>query len=394
MKVDVPTVDIDIYDLTSLLAPYDNYRRIRDAGPVVRLAGYDDFLVIARFQDVVDALKAPHVFSSAQGVGLNEDANRFVTATVIGSDDPVHSIRRSVLMRPLSPARLSQLRQHAATEAEALVDRAVASGSFEVTGEFARHLPFCIVYDLLGLPDVDPEQLLSWTKAANNTLAPASNPLAQASIPAVVSMQTYVMQCTPQSVSQEGWAAELFAAAREQQISVQETVPLIFDYVGPSLDTTITATTNTIALFGRNPDMWDHLRANPQKIPNAINEALRLESPIQGFSRMTTQDVVVDGVTVPANTRVLLLYGSANRDERRWDNPDEFQIDRKNTDHVGFGHGVHSCMGANLARIELSAILTEMVKKVERIELHGEKLLLNNSLRGFERLTATFHPAR
>lgn len=392
MKIDVPVIDLDLFDPSSLLDPYETYRRIRDVGPVVRLAPYEDFVVIARFKDVQQALNSAQLFSSAHGVALNDGVNRLNAVSVINSDDPVHALRRSVLMRPLKPGRLSQLRDRATAEAELLVNKVTGFESFDVAGEFARHLPFSIVYNLLGLPDVPPEELLKWTKAATNTLAPPSNPLCQSSLAVVEAMSAYIMRCTPQSVDPEGWAAELFNAAQEAGMSFEETVPLIFDYVGPSLDTTITAVSNTIDLLGRNPEAWDQLRENPSLVPNVINESVRLESPLQALSRMTTDDVKIDEIVIPKGTRVLLIYGSANRDERYWQDPNVFQADRKNVDHLGFGHGVHSCMGANLARLELSAILNAMIKRVRRIELHSQERLLNNFLRGFNKMEATFHP--
>jgi cytochrome P450 len=115
-----------------------------------------------------------------------------------------------------------------------------------------------------------------------------------------------------------------------------------------------------------------------------------METPIQGFSRVALTDHNFEGSTLPAMSRVIVLYGSGNRDERKWDNPERFDITRANVaDHLAFGHGEHSCVGMNLARLEISALLTALAKRVKRFELHGTKRVLNNTLRGFETVDVT-----
>lgn len=166
---------------------------------------------------------------------------------------------------------------------------------------------------------------------------------------------------------------------------------LIFDYLGPSLDTTITATGNAVKFFADHPDQWQALRERPSAIPDAINEVLRLESPVQAFARLVTEDIAWGEQSLPKGARLLLLYGSANRDERRWDDPERFDIARDARDQPGFGHGPHQCAGANLARLEMTALLSAMIDRVERIELTEARPLLNNFLRGYEKLQVTLH---
>jgi cytochrome P450 len=165
------------------------------------------------------------------------------------------------------------------------------------------------------------------------------------------------------------------------------------DYLGPSLDTTILATGSLIALLARHPGQWDLLRADPGLIPNAIEEAIRLESPIRGFTRALVADHAVDGMTLPAGARVLLLFASANRDERKWQDADRFDIRRDVTGSVGFGAGIHMCAGMHLARIEIRALLEALVRRVARIEAEDPVPFRNNTLRGPARLDVTVTPA-
>lgn len=123
---------------------------------------------------------------------------------------------------------------------------------------------------------------------------------------------------------------------------------MAMDYIAPSLDTTISATSSAIWLFAQHPDQWDLVRERPSMIANAINEVVRLEAPIQGWSRYVTKDVEMDGVVIPAGSRVLVMFGSANRDERKWENAATFDVTRQVTDHVGFGMASISAPGQTL----------------------------------------------
>lgn len=393
MRSNVPDLDIDIYDPSSLLDPYDNYRIMRETAPIIRLPRYDLY-VMSRFADVQAALKDARIFSSASGVGLNDVINPTLEPTTLGSDDPVHARRRALLGRPLNPANLAKIRARIFEEAETFVGSLLENRRFDAAGDFAQHLPLTIVYDLLGLPEVSREEMMRWSAAGFNAMGPIDKPLTQNAIEVALEASRYSARCTADAVKPGGWADQLYQAANAGEMALDEARPLIFDYLGPSLDTTMLATTNMMALFAQWPDQWQALRLNPAKIPNAINEVVRLESPIQGFSRVVTEAIRIGDQVLPKGARVLMLYGSANRDERRWDDPTRFDIDRKNADHVGFGHGVHSCAGANLARLEISALLTALLPRVERIEILEHQLMLNNLLRGYEKLELQVEPAR
>ena len=147
----------------------------------------------------------------------------------------------------------------------------------------------------------------------------SGSPLTQEGITASRDLLAYALNCTPDRVKPGGWADYLFGEAKRGAIDMEQASALIFDYLGPSLDTTITATTNAVKLFGEHPDQWRVLREKPYMVPNAINEVIRLESPVQGFSRRLTRDTAWGSQFLPQGARVLLLYGSANRDERRWE---------------------------------------------------------------------------
>ena len=393
MAFNIPDVDIDIYSAEALADPYENYRIFRDTAPIVRLPKYDLYLM-ARFADVQAALKNNALFCSSSGVAMNDLMNQAIAGSTLFTDAPYHSTLRSIVSRPLTPARLTELRQGLYDLAENLVERLVAKGDFDAATELAPHLPVTVVSELVGLPEEGRERMLIWAGAVFNSFGPRGLELTETALPILDEMVTYARGCTADRVKPGSWVAKLYEAAEAGEFRPEQVGPVMGDYLGPSLDTTILATGSTIALFAENPDQWDKLRANPSQIPNAVNEAIRLESPIQGFSRVLTDDFSVEDQRLHKGARVLVMYASGNRDERRWEAPERFDITRRANEQLGFGHGIHMCMGANLARMEISALLSALVRRVERFELHEAERISNNVLRGFKSLKLTAHAAK
>ena len=141
-----------------------------------------------------------------------------------------------------------------------------------------------------------------------------------------------------------------------------------------------------LGLFAEHPEQWDLVRADPSLIPHAINETLRLESPVQQFTRFVTEDHTLAGADLAAGSRVMLLYGSANRDERKYADPERFDISRMPSDHLAFGRGEHACIGMQLARLEMSALLQALSRRVSRFEIIDSVQLLSNALNGLQTL--------
>lgn len=383
--------DARLFDDAHLRDPYPLYRQLRDAGPVVWLSAYDMYM-LPRYAETKQALEDWEHFSSAGGVTMNAIMNEKLSGGLLCSDPPRHDALRKVIERPVMPKALSALRERVSAEAKGLIDRLLAQGSFDAATELAQHLPVTIVSDLVGLPEEGREHMLKWAPANFDCFGPL-NDRTNAAFPIVGEMVEYAFtQCVPGKLKPGGWAQMIWDAAAAGEVSLQDAPFMMNDYMGPSLDTTIFATTWLIWLFARHPEQWQRLRDNPALIPSAINEAVRLESPIQNFSRHVAKDVEIGGVTLPAGSRVIVSYGSANRDERKWVNPEDFDILREDAnDHLGFGHGEHNCVGKNLARLEMRALLTELLPRVERFELISTEPFLNNVLHGLASCRVTAH---
>lgn len=379
-----PESDIDLFSDEALADPYPRYRELRDLGAAVWLRSTGMF-AISRFEDVRNALRNWEVFSSAHGAAMNEPINQAIAGNTLGSDPPLHDKLRGVLVRPLSPAAMRDVTSLIEAEAEGLVDRLVERGTFDAATDLAQYLPVTIVSHLVGLPEGGRERMLEWGSAAFDSLGPANSRCLAAGQTAM-GLVEYALKIEPATVRPGSWAAMAFAAAERGEITLHQARGLILDYVGPSLDTTIFATSSALWLFARHPEQWNLVRENPALIPAAINEVLRIESPIQIFSRYVTRDTEVGAVSIAGGSRVLVMYGSANRDERKWQDPERFDIHRKAAEQLAFGHGEHLCVGLPLARLELRALLTSLAKRVKQFEILDVKRCINNTLRGLEKL--------
>jgi cytochrome P450 len=187
--------------------------------------------------------------------------------------------------------------------------------------DLAQHLPVTIVSELVGLPEDGGERMLEWAPANFDCFGPI-NDRTKAAFPIVGEMVHYAFtQCVPSKLKPDGWAQMIWDAASRGEIDPSLCPFLMNDYMGPSLDTTIFATTSAVWLFANHPEQRAIDRKNPALIPAAINEVIRSESPIQTFSRYVAKDHAIEGVDLPAGSRAIVSFGSANRDERKWDNP-------------------------------------------------------------------------
>ncbi|MEV6170881.1 cytochrome P450 [Streptomyces sp. NPDC051954] len=387
----IPVSDVDLYTEQARIDPYTIYSDLRALGPVVHLSRYDLY-ALPRYTEVRTALMNWQIFSSARGVFVDPAVNAQLEGITLCSDPPEHTAMRSVLSRPLRQDRMRDVTPRIEAEADRVVAELVGRGRFEVVTELAEHLPMTVVSDLVGLPDHGRTKMLEWAAAIWDTQGPADD-RAAAAMPAVEEFLAFATNdAVPGKLHPDGWAAHLYQAAERGEIPLDKCPMMMLDYVTPSLDTTILAITNAVALFAENPDQWDLLRRDRSLIPHAINESLRVESPVPQFSRVLTEDHEIGGVSLAAGSRVALLYGSANRDERRYPDPERFDITRRPSDHLAFGRGEHVCPGMHLARLEIGVLLERLADRVARFEIQESRPMINNGLRGLEYLQVTVEP--
>lgn len=392
--MEAPRTPVDLWSDEALADPYPRYDELRALGPIAWMEAHDAF-VISHFEEARAALRAWSVFASGRGVFMNQGSNEALGGRLLLCTDGDHHTRlRRVVAAPLAPKALEEVRAHIDTEAAALVERLVVAGTFDAATDLAEHLPVEIVSSLVGVPEEGRERMVEWATAVFNTTGPF-NERCQASLPLIAEMGAFIEQrCVPGELRPGGWADGVWRAVETGQLEPHEPPALMNDYMGPALDTTINGTTNLMWLLAHHPEQWARVRADPSLVPNAIDEALRLESPIQSFSRCTTEDTEVAGVSVPAGSRVLVLFGAANRDPLAFTDPDVFDVTRPNAnEHLALGHGRHACPGGHLAKMEIRALVHELVRRVERFEVVDEHRRLNNSIRGLDRLVVRVEAA-
>ena len=388
----VPEYPADIYTTDAIIDPYPHYTRLREQGPVVWLSRHRLY-ALPRYTECKAVLRDDKTFVSGDGVALNRITNHLSRGTTLTSDGAEHDQRRKLVAHRLLPRALRAIGDTVDRLAADVVEAALERGEVDGVSDLASALPHAVVPDLVGWPRDERDNLLAWGAATFDILGPL-NKQSVRSIPASVQMLRFARRVVHRrSVIEGSMAHELLTAADAGKLSHAECAPLMIDYIAPSLDTTISAISSALHLFATHPQQWQLLKDEPTLIPSAVNEVIRFESPLRAFARHTRCETEVAGVRIPKGARVLVIYASANRDEREWDNPETFDIRRDANRHLGFGQGAHACAGQSLARLETSAMLRALVDRVDRIEPTAEPTwAINNIIRRHEHLPLKLIP--
>lgn len=384
-----PTYSGDIYTDAALLEPYEDYRALRELGPAVWLEKHGAYAV-ARYDEARAVLMDSDTFRSANGIALNEPANEAILGCTLASDGELHAHLRQVVAHRLTPRALRPMKDLVRERADELVAELVERKSFDAVADLARALPLSIVPDFIGWPQEGREHLLRWAGANFDSFGPM-NERAQRAMPQCGEMAAFGAEVVRTgNVLPGSLGAGVLEARDKGEVTTEQTMMLMLDYLAPSLDTTISAVGSAIWLFSQNPDQWDLLRKDPSLIPNAVNEIVRIESPIRAFGRLANVDTEIGGVPIPAGSRVLVIYASANRDERKFERPDEFDVTRRDAVHqLGFGLGDHGCAGQGLARMETESLLHALAQRVTRFHVGETERALNNLIRAFGTVQVT-----
>ena len=369
-----------------LTDPYPAYETLRALGPVFWVERYGVW-AMARYAEVETALKDWRTFISGEGVGLQGMNPALPKPLTLQIDPPDHDKGRRVLGRTLSPGIAKRLRATFQKEAETKVSELVDKGTFDAMRDLAEAYPMKVFPDAIGIRPDGREKLLAWSTFVFNSFGPDNEQLA-ATRQAGLAAQSWIMECCARSALRpDGLGMMIYEAADEGEITEQEATHLVRPFLTAGVDTTVHAIGNAMLALATHPDEYRRLRERPELARNAFEEGLRYDSPVQTFFRTTSRSVEIGGAEIPAHRKVLLFMASANRDPSRWDHPDRFDIERTATGHVGFGAGIHACVGQMIARLEGELILGELARRVKSIELAGEpQRMLNNSLRGLKSL--------
>jgi 4-methoxybenzoate monooxygenase (O-demethylating) len=392
----IPIITDDPFSLENLLEPHDLHEQLREAGPVVYLHAYGVW-GMARYEQVNAALKDWQTFSSAAGAGLSNFRKEKPWRTpslLLEADPPAHTRAREIVGPILAPPVLRTLRGSFEREADELVGRLVTLGSFDAVTQLAEVYPLKVFGDAVGLPEEGRENLLPYANMVFNAFGPRNQLLAAAMADAQPVQQWITASCSREALRPGSFGAQIWAAVDAGKIPEEWAPLLVRSLLSAGLDTTINGIAAAVYALASHPEQWSLLRQDPTLAKAAFEETVRWESSVQTFFRTTTREVEVVGARIPAGEKVLLFLGAANRDPRRWTDPNRFDIRRNASGHVGFGMGIHRCVGQTVARVEAEIVLTALAKRVDRIEITGQpQRKPNNTLRAWSSLPVTLHSA-
>ncbi len=392
----VPRLAIDPFDEGVLADPYAHHDQLRDAGPVVYLEAIDCF-AMARHRDVVAALSDWQNFRSARGVGLSDFATEAPwrpPSLLLEADPPLHDRTRGLMNKVASLASLREAMPDWRAKAEALVEQLLVHRCIDAVTDLAEAFPLAVFPDLIGLRDVGREHLIPYGATAFNAFGPRNRLYDEAMLRATDATAWVMESCRREHLRADGWGARVYAAADQGACTADEAERLVRSFLTAGVDTTVNAIGNMLYAFAQHPDEWRKLRVDPSLAKRAFEESLRWGGTVQTFFRTTGTEVAIDDETIPEGAKVLLFLAAANRDPRHWDRAETFDITRSASGHVGFGFGIHQCLGQMVARMEAEAVLSALIPRVAEIRLTGVPVRrLNNTLHALASLPVELVPA-
>lgn len=392
-------MDFNPYDRELHRNPYPVYRKLRDDHPVHHNSKLH-FWTLSRFDDVHAALKAPEVFSSADGiaVGTPSDLVRRLPM-MITMDPPRHTHLRALVNRAFTPRRIAELEVRIREIAAELVGTFIERGECDVVRDFSGPLPTTVIAELLGVPVEDREFFKERSTAlVQSNIGEALEREQELDLSPAIDLAMYLKKVYDErrSAPRDDLMSALLAATVDgESLNETELIGFAFLLLVAGNETTTNLISNAVLLLELYPDARARLVSEPTLLPIAVEEFLRFDSPVQGLARTTTRDVEIHDSTIVAGERVLLLFGSANRDERHFDRPDHLDVARDPNHHLAFGFGTHFCLGASLARLEARVAFETILSRLPdySVNASGVERLHSGPIRGLSRLPIEFSPS-
>ena len=371
MATAIPSTDIDMFSAESVR----NARRvddgIREMAPAVYLAR-ENIVMLGRHEQVSKGLVDWKAFSSTSRPW--HDPNSVRPEILLTDDPPRHTQVRAVIGRALSPKAMKAIEDAFKREAETLLDDLMtrAGEPIDAVKDVTARYIHKVLPDLMGLPEDGREAMTPFGNAVWATMGPANDLFKAAMAQAGNSFEWVDKACSRDNIRPDSLGGEMYAAADRGEISQQDAKLLTLTILSAGADTTVITMANALNAFARFPEQYKKLRDDPSLLRNAFDEALRWDSPSRMAGRIAKQDVEIEGIMIPEGTRCGLMFAAANRDPRKWSEPERYDITRDLRGHVGWGQGIHMCVGKALAQAEADALLGAIVKRVARIEPAGE----------------------
>jgi cytochrome P450 len=373
----------------SALDPFPMYRELREQGPVVWL---EPLGVWGVFRDsmVRTLVSDNNLFTAAGGTGLQ---NLFrekpwrEPSPVQEVDPPQHTRTRSILTRILSPAAVNRLKNSFVQEADAVVDRILAKGEFDAVEDYAKAFPLKVFLDAVGVPDEERNNVLVYNDLVRKSRTVKLSDWSQEDRDTAENISSWLTRfCSRGSVAPGTFGALIYAAVDAGEIDEHLGNLLVRTFISAGTETTISAIGSTLYYLATNPDQWAIVKADPSKARAAFEETLRFDPPAQISGRCAREEFEWEGTRIGKHDKILGFISAANRDPSRWTDPDVYMVNRNVVGHLGFGTGIHGCVGQMIARLEADTLLRALINRVESVEVSGTPARTSSGFRGFRHL--------
>lgn len=392
----------DFFATDAIQDPYPLYDRMRGRAAVHRI-GDSVFYAVCGWDAVMEAVNRIEDFSSNLTATMVYHDDGTVTPFDMGppggpmhalatADDPAHATHRKILLPHLSARRVRVIEEFAEAAARRLWSEGLVDGQIEWMSAMANRLPMMVVARLLGLPDEDVDKLIRLGYATTTLLdGIVSLPQLEAAGMAAMELSGYVLEHFEKVAEsgQPGLIGDLAARCDSGELEQLPALTIMLTLFSAAGESTASLLGSAAWILANRPDIQGQLRSNPELLGAFIEETLRYEPPFRGHHRQALRDTTLAGVDVPADSRLLLMWGAANRDPKQFDTPNEFRLDRSGAKgHVTFGKGAHFCVGAALARLEAQIVLRMLLEQTTWINAADVGQSLPSILvRRLERLT-------
>jgi len=370
MSRPIPEYPLDIFTPDAVINAREVDDTLREFAPVVRLS--DGTHMLGRHEHVSAGLLDWKAFSSASRPWHDPSSPR--PEILLTDDPPRHTQVRKVIADALSPRALERIRDIFEARAVELLAalRERAGEPVDAVGEITQAYVFRVLPDILGLPEEGREHMHGFSEMVWATMGPPGELFDQAmSHDYSAVLQWLETQCERSALDPDGIGETIYAAADSGQVTAAEAKLLLQTVLSAGADTTFITMANALRAWAIYPEEYAKLRAEPKKVRAAFDESLRWDSPSRMAGRITTREVEIDDYVIPAGTRCGLMFAAANRDPRFWDDPLAYRLDRDTKHSLGWGYGVHGCVGRTLAQMEASALLGAVIRDVKSIEIAG-----------------------
>ena len=377
--------------------PYPYYAALRRESPIHQLAKGLPFYAITRYADVIHVLHHPELFSSTAlqaalqgggiGIGPNSGAlagHRLLASNMmIATDPPDHARLRTLVNRGFTPRRIAALEPRIREIANGCLDKAIKGRELELVSGLSVPLPVTVIAEMLGVEPDRRDQFKEWSDAFVIGLSGASGQYSPEDVRhAADEMADYIERIAEERRTQprDDLISVLTQAEEGEALSTGELMAFVVLLLIAGNETTTNLIGNGVKALLAHPDQLAQVAANPALVPALVDEVLRYDSPIQGLPRVAREEVELPSGSVPENATMLVFFASANRDEEQFPGAARFEIGRPAPGHVAFGHGIHYCLGASLARLEARIAFEALFERCEKLELAADTIPMLDSL--------------